>query len=327
MAERSTRCLLGGALGDALGYPVEFVSSGASIVAAHGASAPTRLLRCDDGLVHVSDDTQMTLFTVEGIDRARGGGIVDAVHAAYQRWLWTQMPSRFEKPEGGGLIDIQPMLASRAPGNTCISALVENVRTGRVPSVSAPPNDSKGCGAVMRSAPFGLMASTREEAFGLARDAGVLTHGHPSGYLTAAYFASVVHDLVRGEGLDSAAFAANALLARERGYEETRDALVAVRSLEPSYEAIEALPNGGWVGEWALAIALACVRGVDVVDESAVAQALWRAAAHGGDSDSTASLAGNLLGAMGAKLPATWLAELELRDVITNLASRLDEKT
>lgn len=316
---RSESCLLGGAVGDALGYPVEFVTSGAVIVAAHGIDAPKRLLRCEDGLVHISDDTQMTLFTAEGLAAAQ---TVDAVHAAYQRWLWTQMPERFERPDYfGGLVDIDALQARRAPGNTCVSALLDNFELGRTPTLQEPPNRSKGCGAVMRSAPFGLRAAEREGAFALARDAAVLTHGHPSGYLAAAYFAALIYDLARGATLVEARGAADALLVREAGHEETRDALEATRTMSaPTYDAIEALPNGGWVAEWALAIAVACSSGVDVANERSVAQALWRAAAHGGDSDSTASITGNLLGAMGAVLPAAWLDELELHDVIMQTA-------
>jgi ADP-ribosylglycohydrolase len=50
--------------------------------------------------------------------------------------------------------------------------------------------------------------------------------------------------------------------------------------------------------------------------------ALILAANHSGDSDSTASICGNLLGAVlgEAALPADWLAEIEGRDVIAQLA-------
>lgn len=46
---------------------------------------------------------------------------------------------------------------------------------------------------------------------------------------------------------------------------------------------------------------------------------------HDGDSDSTGSIAGNLLGAMhGVKaIPPEWLEPLELRDVITEVADDL----
>jgi ADP-ribosylglycohydrolase len=332
LAAVSASCLLGGAIGDALGYPVEFVGSGAAIVAAHGRDAPPRLLRCSDGEVHFSDDTQMTLFTAEGLTRARlaaelhaGAGLVEHVHAAYQRWLYTQWPDRFERPESGGLLDEPALVARRAPGNTCLRALSENVQNARVPTVASPPNDSKGCGAVMRSAPFGIAARDRAEAFASSRDCAVLTHGHPSGYLSAAYFASLVFDLARGARLNDAMASADALLAEQEGRGELVAALARARALPPSpgFEVLEALPDGGWVGEWAVAIAIACVREVDVTREQDVARALWRAAAHGGDSDSTASLAGNLLGAMGASLPHAWLEDLELRPLIERAARDL----
>ena len=53
--------------------------------------------------------------------------------------------------------------------------------------------------------------------------------------------------------------------------------------------------------------------------------AMIPAANHDGDSDSTGSIVGNLLGAMhGVKaIPAEWLEPLELRDVITELAEDL----
>jgi hypothetical protein len=45
--DRTIGCLLGGAIGDALGYPLEFVSSWRKIVAQHGQEAPERLAYAD----------------------------------------------------------------------------------------------------------------------------------------------------------------------------------------------------------------------------------------------------------------------------------------
>jgi ADP-ribosylglycohydrolase len=194
-----------------------------------------------------------------------------------------------------------------------------------MPTVSSPVNDSKGSGAIMRSAPIGLAAADRQRAFDLARDAGALTHGHPSGYLSAAYFAALVHDLSRSRPLDAALTAADALLAREPGHEEVAAAVADARGLAaagpPPPEALESL-GGGWVGEEALAIALACVLTADLASPSDIADALWRAVCHSGDSDSTGSLTGNLLGAMAGaeELPASWLPAIELRDVIERIA-------
>jgi ADP-ribosyl-[dinitrogen reductase] hydrolase len=194
-----------------------------------------------------------------------------------------------------------------------------------VPTVGDPPNDSKGCGAVMRSAPFGVIMPSRDRAFQEARDAGVLTHGHPSGYLSAAYLAAVVFDVIRGMSLMEAMDGADELLARERGHKEIAAVVARVRAMAsqgpPSMAAIEKL-GGGWVGEEALGIALICAVTCQGSSPEAVADALWRSVAHGGDSDSAGSLTGNLLGAMHGMeaLPPAWLDDLQLRAIVDRIA-------
>lgn len=323
--DRIAGCLLCGALGDALGTPIEFIDSGAEIVRRHGPAPPPSLEFA--GMVHVSDDTQMTLFSAEAILRARGAALIPFALGAYQRWFSTQALRAGAPPPrstGQGWLFAEPRLhARRAPGNTCLGALAASFARPLV-SIDDRPNDSKGCGAVMRAAPFGLAASSRAQAFAWGRDTGVLTHGHPSGYLSSAYLASLVFDLARGESYELAMREADALLAEEPENEELVEALIAARRLAhdgpPTIAAIEAY-GGGWVGEEALAIALACALGAESIED-----ALWRAACHGGDSDSTAAIAGNLIGAAsGARaLPARWLAELELGDVVEKVADDLD---
>lgn len=334
--ERFEGCLLGGALGDALGYPVEF-RSGSEILLEYGRKAPADLIAKEGALALISDDTQMTLFTAEGMVRAwirgttRGVCAPQAVVArAYLRWLATQTGERLQDTDAVGLIEDGRLHAQRAPGNTCLSALATFQRTQQVPDVSTPPNDSKGCGAVMRVAPIGLCYADRRAAFEMARDCGVITHGHPSGYWSAAYFAALVHDVARGVDIATAMEHADTLLADKVGNEEMVAILKRTRALAargvPDRASIESL-GGGWVGEEALAIALLCVLTCEWEESRAIEEALWRATAHSGDSDSTAAIAGNLIGAMvGLEgLPARWLARLELRDVIETLADHLYE--
>src|SRR5690606_32842060 len=85
-------------------------------------------------------------------------------------------------------------------------------------------------------------------------------------------------------------------------------------------EQVEAL-GGGWVAEEALAIALYCA----LVAEGDFAAGVRLAVNHSGDSDSTGAIAGNLLGVMLGEeaIPAAWLRELELRDVIEQIADDL----
>ena len=63
--EHFTGCLLGGAVGDALGWPVEFDSIEA-ITKEYGPAGILDLLPGEGGLFEITDDTQMTLFTAGG---------------------------------------------------------------------------------------------------------------------------------------------------------------------------------------------------------------------------------------------------------------------
>jgi ADP-ribosylglycohydrolase len=334
---RFVGCLLGGALGDALGYPVEFLQTAIEIERAIGPISRAQLQKARGGVAVVSDDTQMTIFTAEGLVRARHRGVahgigseVAVLRLAYQRWLSTQTgegADRWGDPlVRGWLLDVPELQEQRAPGLTCLSALAASLAVDITPDT--PPNDSKGCGAVMRSAPIGLVALTPGDAFRVARDAAFLTHGHPSGYLSAAYFAAVIQLVSNGVALSDAMRVGDGLLESERDGGELSAVLVLTREMAlygaPTPGAIESL-GGGWVGEEALAIALLCTLTAKGPSPEATRDALWRAAAHAGDSDSTGSLTGNLLGAMHGleAMPTDWLDDLEMREVIERIARDL----
>jgi len=319
-------CLLGGAIGDSLGAPVEFLSL-AGIRKQYGPSGVTGFLeRNEQGLVEFSDDTQMTLFTAEGLLVARQRGVLrptESIYRAYLRWLRTQR-TRQTGPTGeltseGWLIGIRQMWKIKAPGNTCISALA----SGRQGSPESPVNDSKGCGGVMRVAPIGL-AFSGETAFEHACAAAALTHGHPSGYLPAGVLVQVIAEIIQGKGLEQAIQSSLVTLTRWPGHEETmhavQHALDAAHDCSPTAEIVETF-GGGWVGEEALAIALFCA----LVYPTNFSAAVLLAVNHSGDSDSTGAITGNLLGALLGReaIPLDWIEALELRDQIDRLAQEL----
>ncbi|MFC9910116.1 ADP-ribosylglycohydrolase family protein [Streptomyces sp. NPDC127197] len=326
-------CLLGGAVGDALGYPVEF-SSLDRIRQDHGPRGVSGLVPDTDGVVgRISDDTQMTLFTVEGVLRAHrrerlkgiGGAAPRLLREAYGDWLRTQSEPK-PSAAGGGLVTEPWLYARRAPGNACLSGLAQQ----HVPLPWAelgPPgpvnSDSKGCGAVMRSAPFGLTGAPAGPAFGLAARCAQITHGHPTGYYAAGAFAAIVSFLVAGDSVEGAVLRALRLLARHPGHEETTAALEAALDLaaegSPAPEKVEKL-GAGWVAEEALAIGVYCALAVARVED-----ALLLSVNHSGDSDSTGSLCGNILGARHGDvgLPHTWVERVEGRDRIAALADDL----
>ncbi|MFG2312298.1 ADP-ribosylglycohydrolase family protein [Streptomyces sp. NPDC048566] len=328
-------CLLGGALGDALGYPVEFDALDA-IRAAHGPRGVTGPVADGAGVVgRVSDDTQMTLFTVEGLQQAHarerlkgiGGGWPRLVRLAYGRWLDTQTRSAPAPEAGEGLASLSWLYARRAPGNACLSGLRDHTycpdpATG--PDLPGPVNpDSKGCGSVMRSAPFGLTRTTPESAFDMAARCSLMTHGHPTASWASGALAALVTHLVAGDSLEGAVLRTLRLLARRPGHEETTALLDRALDLAadgaPSAEKVESL-GAGWIAEEALAVAVYCA-----LAEPRVADALLLSVNHSGDSDSTGSLCGNLLGALHGDhgLPHDWLEQVEGRATITLLADDL----
>jgi len=326
-------CLLGGAVGDALGAPVEFMSR-AEIISRFGPKGITNYAPAYGGLGTITDDTQMTLFTAEGLLRAcvrhafRGISHMPSVVAhAYLRWLLTQgeRPSKgvLDTDEADGWLFQQSGLHSRrAPGNTCLSALKAMQSFGE-----PARNDSKGCGGVMRVAPVGLMGWSwgwdAQKVFQDGVELAALTHGHPTGQLASGVLAVLILALADGASLQEGLVTAKALLQQAAQHEETLRAIVAAEEFAdatlPPHEAIARLGQG-WVAEEALAVSIYCA-----LVARTFRQGVLLAVNHDGDSDSTGSITGNLLGAMhGVKsIPAAWLEPLELRDVITEMAEDL----
>jgi ADP-ribosylglycohydrolase len=78
--------------------------------------------------------------------------------------------------------------------------------------------------------------------------------------------------------------------------------------------------GGGWVGEEALAIAVACA-----LQAQDMRHGMLLAVNHSGDSDSTGSICGQLLGARDGveAIPAEWWARLELRQLIEDTINQL----
>ena len=332
--DRFVGCLLGGAVGDALGAPVEFMSR-EKIHRTFGNSGIRDYVPAYGRLGAITDDTQMTLFTAEGMIRTvtrsadRGIASAEAVTAhAYQRWLVTQgerascdcAPSIESYP--GWLFGQKALHTRRAPGNTCLSALRGASSFGDFAS-----NDSKGCGAVMRMAPVGLAGWRFEredsEIMAMGANIGQLTHGHPSGYLSAGAFAVIIAEILRGSSLPEAVESACRELRTHANHKETLAFLELALDLaraKPIPGAVPAKLGQGWVGEEALAIGLYCALVAPSFEEGVVL-----AVNIDGDSDSTGSIAGNILGTMlgTAAIPERWLAPLELRETIITVAEDL----
>lgn len=321
LRSRFRGCLLGGAVGDALGAPIEFESL-ERIRARHGPHGLTDLVPAYGRLGAITDDTQMTLFTAEGVIRAVIGEEEDPVAPiweSYQRWMHTQdepvqEPAVLGRESRGWLIEARELHARRAPGLTCLSGLKHPtpLRLGR----DAPINDSKGCGGVMRAAPCGMVGGY--DSFELGCQSAYLSHNHALGYQTAGVLAVIIGSILGGTTLPESVREG---VAKSSGplRKILEHSVALAKEGAPEPQKVASLGQG-WVAEQALAIAVYCALAARDFDEGVLL-----AVNHSGDSDSTGSIAGNILGAAHGvdSIPRDWTERLELREVIETVADDL----
>ncbi|GAA1341321.1 ADP-ribosylglycohydrolase family protein [Arthrobacter roseus] len=343
LADRVRGCLTGGALGDALGHLVE--------------DARWNHIRQDDreqrlnspenvsGQLLVTNVTQMTLYTVDGLlealEWANDGVQSDetaGLWLAYLRWLATQseQPPSSAPSQPARWIDFHDVLHHRrSPDNVCISGLM----SGDMGTIARPVNvESTGNGSLMRSAPIGLIPHMPQKALSrLAINASALTHGHPGAHHSAAVFALVINDVVHGGHDIPAALERAVERAAEGPVPELEQRLRAAVELpadsgSPDPTSLTGALGGGWVAEEALAIsfhaALAAERlGGSPTDKFRMA--LRIAVNHDGDSGSTASMAGSIMGAAygTAALPDDGAPLLDVAAVLSEAAERFIKLT
>ena len=313
-------CLLGGAAGDALGAPGAFMSE-KKIRRQYGENGVTTFVEFPDGTGSITDDTQMTLFTAEGILRAHARkkekgscDFVAVMRSAYRRWLKTQggrVPENTpeEVLDSGWLIREKQLFSWRAPGNTCLSAL-------EIPAeLEKAPNKSKGCGTVMRIAPAGLFFAP-EAAYDYGCRFSALTHGHPTGITAGGAFAMLIAELLTGKPLEEALELVLEHLAGKPDAAETAAALRKAREAETVSELGE-----GWIAEEALAIGVHCA----LKHPWELREGLLKAVNIDGDSDSTGAIAGNILGVINGEsaIPAEWRSRLREKEIVSQMADDL----
>jgi len=316
--------IIGGAVGDALGYAVEFISR-RQIVAKYGPCGITSY-NLTDGVALISDDTQMTLFTADGLLRSGGKNIVKSIHASYLDWLKTQYSYTPKKKHG--LASVQQLYSPRAPGNTCLSAL----DSGFCGSIANPINRSKGCGGIMRAAPVALYAYKNgisiDKADILAAESAAITHGHELGFIPAAMLSHIIYEILDGKNIEdavSSAIDSISVLFPESSYLDMLSTLIAravslAKGGVSDIDAIDTLGEG-WVAEETLAVAVFSA----IRYQNDFEKAITVSVNHNGDSDSTGSVCGNILGAyLGlSQIPQKYLENLELSSLITDVANSL----
>ena len=314
--EKFIGCLLGGAIGDALGMPWEGKTR-AEIAAAGPQrdfapatqTAPLLLPLAEQGEAELgdllgpgqwTDDTQLMLALAETLVEEGGLFVPEAWAHKLVRW-----------------INGEP----RAPGVSTLQAALQ-LRTGGVEWDEAADPEGAGCGPAARVAPVGLFyaddpALRRYAAITQAQ----VTHGHPDAHAAALAVAEAV----------ALALPLSAAELGERGGEAFLGALAErVRAESPAYAeftrclqlaqalladdveteaAIRVLGVSAWSRE-AVPCALYCVARAPADFETLLLNAVNLT---GGAVDSIAAIAGAVGGALHGveRIPQRWRAEIE----------------
>ena len=318
-----TGCMVGLAVGDALGYPAEFRRR-EQILRGFGPRGIEDFVGIFDerfsgvggpmilGTRHppgtYTDDTQMTLAVAQGLLEAGPEAPLDDLMGAVARFFvnWSKSPTN-----------------DRAPGGTCMTGC-GNLERG-VPWREAGVASSKGCGSAMRVAPIGLVyQADHDRLLEVARASSILTHGHDAGVEGAAAAALLVALALEGaEPEEMYRAVMEACGDRSPDFAGCMEKLPSMLDVEPARALSSAGLGEAWVAEEAVASALYCVWRHPDDFEAAVLEATNT----DGDSDSIACIAGSIVGArLGLEaIPAKWRQGVEDSELLHRLGHQLFE--
>jgi ADP-ribosylglycohydrolase len=335
--DRVMGCLLGGAVADALGGPLEFRNS-KDIIATFGARGLRDFAPLHGTVGALTDDSQLMLFAAEAMLRVRvmSHGYrtyypPTIIRNALRRWLLTQRhigpaPEHLDTARGW-LLDIPELWVERQPDKITLLALK---RRG-LGTPEEAITESAGAGAISRCAPAAMFPI--DDPFRLATEIAAITHGHPHGLVACGYHAVIISQLMHGTTIQVAVEAAISRGKYIAGqgepmrlvrYAIERANQVRFAGIDPSWFELEQIGDGKLAHD-ALGLALYCALCHPEPTQESFEKAVVLATNHSGNSTTVGVLTGQILGTMHgmAVIPPRWLAQLELREVIVEMADDL----
>ncbi|PRW62029.1 ADP-ribosylglycohydrolase family protein, partial [Actinopolyspora mortivallis] len=340
-SERLRGALLGGAVGDVLGSGVR----GWSLPAIHqwlGGRGAVDFLPVFGRRGAVSDLSQLTVFTVDALLRARATGEQDplpVIRSNHLAWLYTQgVPWAYamagywrSHPEPAGWLLKRPELFStRNPGGNALRLLSTLVDRFPVDPSSGPLRDTPAgeeafADCLVWTAPLMVWSPDARRVAATASRVPRLLTGHYETRAASALHADVLGGLLNGTPLWEAVRS----WELNRSHQEQGVPPAAVlrtvhsamfiaqqgRQPDPRMLDIEFCPSEG-LGELGIAVAA-------VASAGNFTDAVVTAVNHSADSAVAGALAGQLAGAIHGPeaIPPRWRAELDIREVLETLAS------
>ncbi len=297
--------LLGLAVGDALGVPVEFESRWSL------KSEPVINMRSGGSWGQAagtwSDDTSLTIAAMESITRLKKidyNDVMENFLKWYERDAFTATGHRF---------DI---------GNTTRGAVMRfSRRLLNATKCGATEKNSNGNGSLMRILPatlylFGTRGKIGVDELEVIHEFSALTHGHIISKMSCGIYSLIAAQILNGKNI-SDAFKAG-MTDAEKFYGADATFKEFFRLCEANFAELpeEDILSTGYVVD-TLEAALWCLLNTDDYKTLAL-----KAVNLGGDTDTVGAVAGGLAGILyGAEsIPAEWLSTLKRRDYLERIA-------
>lgn len=295
MKDRYRGCLLGLAVGDALGTTLEFKSPGSfEPIDDMVGGGPFNLVPGE-----WTDDTSMALCLAESLVSCQGMDLADQMQR-YRRWYREGYLS-----STGICFDI---------GNTVRSALHRFEQTGDPISGSTDPY-SAGNGSIMRLAPVAMFfVKDMQASIKNSAKSSLTTHGTRTAVDACRYFGSLVTGALNGISKDT-------LLSEEYFSDDEHLAREIAEIARGSFKEKEPpeIMGTGYVVK-SLEAALWAFNRSDSFESGCL-----MAVNLGDDADTTGAVYGQIAGAYygEAGLPENWLAQIALKDLIRSFADQI----
>ena len=292
-------CLVGLAVGDAVGTTLEFKPPGTFTPLVDMIGGGPFGLKPGEW----TDDTSMALCLAESLVECGNFDPVDQLKR-YVRW-WRE--GHFSVK--GYCFDI---------GNQVSSALADFIATNKPFCGPVGPHNA-GNGSLMRLAPAAIAFAHSPVAMTNAAESSRTTHGNPECVDACRYFAGLLVAAMRGD--DKQAFLGPMFspVAGAWDAEPLQPKIAAIAGGSFKRRKPPEIRGTGYVVN-CLEAALWAFHSTDSFE-----QAILKAANLGDDADTTAAVCGQIAGAFYglSGIPAKWLAKLAQREVIEGLAGSL----
>lgn len=339
--------IIGSAVGDAFGYPLMKLTFEEICQTFEKKGAMELAVSRKTGTALLTEATQMSLFTADGILWAQNEHVSDEnaavanyVFYSYQLWLYMQtktIASReyewlFDKsknPNMSSLLKSKGLGRVRRLNDVNINALLD-ADNNNYGTLNKRVNENTDAGAVKRVVPVGLFyGQTPDMAFRMGCDIGAVTHSHPDGYLPCGVYAAIVAQLIGDKPIDEAVNDAMVILASYPENDNTYQMLQSAVDLagDEDIDPQEGIPElgDGFSAVSCLAIAVYSA----LLHQSNYKYAIELATNHDGDSAACGAITGGILGAWYGlkKLPKDWTKKVQYRSLLETVADVLYENS